>query len=86
MKLDISTIAFGRIQRRIIKALAAKPEHWIDTRRLIHDAYWDAEDGGPLDAKGSIKQHIHQIRRRLWQYGYDIEGIPKVGRRLVRRS
>jgi len=81
--LDIvDRVPFGIIERRIAKALSVRFGCWVQTRALINAAYWDRPDGGPSDAKGSVKQHIHHIRLKLAPHGLTIVGRAFVGRRM----
>ncbi|WP_428306666.1 response regulator transcription factor [Lacipirellula sp.] len=79
VEVDGSAVEVTRIQFMLLYAMASQPDRTF-TRTQLRGIV--AEQGGNLD-DGSIKSHIHHLRRRLGVAGRQIETVRGHGYRLV---
>ena len=74
-----SAVDITRIQFTLLYVMACQPDHTF-TRSQLRGVI--AEQGGNLD-EGSIKSHIHHLRRRLGSAGRQIETVRGLGYRVI---
>ncbi|WP_172992264.1 response regulator transcription factor [Lacipirellula parvula] len=79
VEVNGSAVEVTRIQFTLLYAMASQPDRTF-TRPQLRGII--AELGGNLD-DGSIKSHIHHLRRRLGVAGRQIETVRGLGYRLV---
>ena len=73
----------GQVARRVLEILIANFGEWVPMHRLVHAAYFDRADGGPLSAKNTVSSTLSHQRRRIAKLGLKVIGRQFSGYRVV---